>query len=321
MREILAEYEITTPMFIGGGDPQNVDLRPPSIKGVLRFWWRAMKWGDCLKETDSELEALKKLHRLEADLFGSAATPGVDSGQARFFIKIKSFESGGIENNWPAGNQTGSAYLGYGLTDDDKKAIRLGKFTLSLVLKKSVTLDQEEQLEKVLKLWGFLGGLGSRSRRGFGSVAIRSLNHENFEFKDEKDYFKSISSLMDSFQLAPEMPIFTAVNTDMTIVTLGQDTKDFQTLMNKLGASYKTGRQESGKGKDKIPFGLPLAKSDSSNRRSSPLFMHVHPIASRSIGIVSFIPAHFHPRYEKGKELSFYQPVKSYLDKMVRVWP
>ena len=76
MREILAEYEITTPMFLGGGVPEDVDLRPPSIKGVLRFWWRAMKWGDCLKETDSELEALKKLHRLEADLFGSAATPG-----------------------------------------------------------------------------------------------------------------------------------------------------------------------------------------------------------------------------------------------------
>jgi CRISPR-associated protein Cmr1 len=60
MRGILAEYEITTPMFLGGGVPQDVDLRPPSIKGMLRFWWRAMKWGDCLKETDSELEALKK---------------------------------------------------------------------------------------------------------------------------------------------------------------------------------------------------------------------------------------------------------------------
>jgi CRISPR-associated protein Cmr1 len=319
MREILAEYEITTPMFLGGGDPQNVDLRPPSIKGVLRFWWRAIKWGDCLKETDSELEALKKLHRLEADLFGSTAAPGVDSGQARFFIKVKSFESGGIENNWPVGNQGGAAYLGYGLTDVDKKAIRLGKFTLSLVLKKSVTPDQEEQLKKVLKLWGFLGGLGSRSRRGFGSVAIKSLNKENFEFKDEEDYFKSISSLMDSFQLAPKTPIFTAVNTAMTIVTLGQSSKDYQTLMNKLGTNYKTGRQESGKGKDKIPFGLPLEKVDTTNRRSSPLFMHVHPIASRSIGIISFIPAQFHPDHPLGER--FYEPVESYIDKMERIWP
>jgi CRISPR-associated protein Cmr1 len=36
------ECEIITPMFISGADGHTPELRPPSIKGMLRFWWRAL---------------------------------------------------------------------------------------------------------------------------------------------------------------------------------------------------------------------------------------------------------------------------------------
>ena len=36
------EVEIVTPLFLGGADPNKAELRAPSIKGALRFWWRAL---------------------------------------------------------------------------------------------------------------------------------------------------------------------------------------------------------------------------------------------------------------------------------------
>ena len=40
---IRATYRITTPMFCGEAN-QQAEFRLPSFKGVLRFWWRAIKW-------------------------------------------------------------------------------------------------------------------------------------------------------------------------------------------------------------------------------------------------------------------------------------
>ena len=44
MRKINAVYRITTPLFLGGADiERTAELKPTSLKGVLRFWFRAVK--------------------------------------------------------------------------------------------------------------------------------------------------------------------------------------------------------------------------------------------------------------------------------------
>ncbi|OPX29474.1 MAG: type III-B CRISPR module RAMP protein Cmr1 [Candidatus Omnitrophica bacterium 4484_171] len=42
MKTITFECETITPMFLAGADGRTPELRPPSIKGAMRFWWRAM---------------------------------------------------------------------------------------------------------------------------------------------------------------------------------------------------------------------------------------------------------------------------------------
>jgi len=32
-----------TPLFMAGADGKTPELRPPSFKGMMRFWWRAMR--------------------------------------------------------------------------------------------------------------------------------------------------------------------------------------------------------------------------------------------------------------------------------------
>lgn len=43
MASLQLELTVVTPAFVGGADPNDhSELRPPSIKGQLRFWHRAI---------------------------------------------------------------------------------------------------------------------------------------------------------------------------------------------------------------------------------------------------------------------------------------
>lgn len=331
MQVIEADYDIVTPMFIGGGDTQEPpELRPPSIKGALRFWWRVLHWGVCLNEQGGDAgTALKELHHREAELFGAAAKDE-HYGQGLCRIKLKNVQLQGIEQNWPRNNDPGAGFLGFGLDatqsgDPHRKAINQGTFTVCLLLKPNISAEQISQLKNTLIVWGLLGGLGSRSRRGFGSVAIKKLGQQSFDFSNQGAYHDVLRDLLNVTILAPSMPLFTAVNDSMQIAQACQH-KDPRRLMDELGAQYKTARNEAGKGRAKAPFGLPLAGNRGvadDNRRDSPLLMHIHPIASEFVALVSFIPANFHPNYRDGHHLDFYRALQDYMNKntMTGVYP
>ena len=71
---LTATYRVVTPMFLGGADPlREAELRVPSFKGALRFWWRAIMW--------SEVLDLVRLRQCEAALFGSS-----EAGQSKVLI-------------------------------------------------------------------------------------------------------------------------------------------------------------------------------------------------------------------------------------------
>ena len=44
METITFNCRFITPAFLGGANPKGTpELRPPTIKGALRFWWRAQR--------------------------------------------------------------------------------------------------------------------------------------------------------------------------------------------------------------------------------------------------------------------------------------
>ena len=331
MQIIEADYNIVTPMFIGGGDKQEApEIRPPSVKGALRFWWRALQWGACLNSQNQDVSAaLKELHKQEAELFGAAAKDEA-YGQGLCRIKLKNIQSKGIEKGWPKNNDAGAGFLGFGLDatqsgEPHRIAISQGSFTVCLMLKSKISTEQINQLKDTLVLWGLLGGLGSRSRRGFGSVAIKRLNDQDFDFKHSDNYYKCINNLLKTTALAPAIPLFTAINEAMQIAQAGQH-KDYRRLMDQLGTQYKLARQDTGKGRAKAPFGLPLAGNRGvadESRRSSPLLMHIHPIDKEFIAMVTFIPAKFHPDYKDSDTIRFYKALQDFMNKetMVKVYP
>jgi len=75
MSTITFKCETVTPMFMAGADGKEPELRAPSIKGVLRFWWRAI---------NGYLE-LKDLREREAAIFGGS---GKEQGRSKVIINI-----------------------------------------------------------------------------------------------------------------------------------------------------------------------------------------------------------------------------------------
>ena len=189
------QCEVVTPMFLGGANKNSAELRVPSIKGALRFWWRAVYGGGF----NSIVEMAKK----EAEIFGS--TDPIYGQKSNLIISI-------IENNLAKKNSQKISnsnfnileYLAYGYRarEDIKNHIDSGKFTIHMKI-------NNNNLEEIKKTFSFLinlGGLGAKSRNGFGNLYCKELC-ENFDFNSYKNDLKNID-LKDYSSLSKESKLF-----------------------------------------------------------------------------------------------------------------
>jgi|GEM_PF-408797 len=227
---VTATYRIVTPMFIGDAEQNASGITAASVKGALRFWWRALNWGRIRNGTQYDHIALKTLHEEEEKLFGSIGkTNGKEEqkgGQGQFILRVEQpenldnliLDSSKLNNHdvYKLENSKWHSYLlGLGLMkyDRDKKknfyikyrsAIASSDFTIKLCCKNKETV---EAIKPVLILWGMLGGLGSRNRRGLGSVSIQEIDGKNI-ISNRDDFIKELKKLLSC--LCENEPPFTA---------------------------------------------------------------------------------------------------------------
>ncbi|HPD57996.1 MAG TPA: type III-B CRISPR module RAMP protein Cmr1 [Smithellaceae bacterium] len=145
IKEMEYECEIVTPMFLGGAEPRKAELRVPPLKGALRFWWRALN-----------PQTISSLKKEEASIFGDA---GETVGKSRIKMGIIGQDIRiGSYQPLPHHSSKPKNFLSPCLLN--------GKFTISFW--------GSEKDHTLFKIFCFLGGVGKRSRRGFGSIKINS---------------------------------------------------------------------------------------------------------------------------------------------------
>lgn len=181
-------YRIVTPMFLGGENQQAdaTQFRNASFKGALRFWWRALNWGRALQDAGPQpTAALKLLHQREGDLFG-LASDGKNSRQSR--VQIQSDLQGAalkLPVTAPTPKKSDkpleevSYLLGQGLFHYEKGVTRQylegGNLTIRLNFKPGLAEADIQSVEQAAIALGLFGGLGSRARKGLGSLALHKL--------------------------------------------------------------------------------------------------------------------------------------------------
>lgn len=143
MLEINLELEIITPLVLHGADGSTPEMRAPSLKGMMRYWWRAAR----AQETNQLLKE-------ESTLFGSSSKNG---GKSKFSLRF-------------INNRLNTYKVSLLPHREDRRAQAQAfkpdqKFTAVLSSIREVNLYQD-----VMEISLLLGGLGKRSRRGFGSL-------------------------------------------------------------------------------------------------------------------------------------------------------
>jgi CRISPR-associated protein Cmr1 len=292
-------------MFIGDAQQNATGISPASVKGALRFWWRALNWGRIRDQVKTDTDALKELNIEEGNLFGTAS----DSGKAsRFTLHVNTSSLRTPKNSdWPKGGNDPSGYLGMGLwktgTTPARQYIPEGTqqtFSLSLIsekeTKQALTTDQLQQLKDTLLAWGLFGGLGSRARRAFGAIAIEKIGSENYQFTDIQSYENVVNQLLEKYRLSSiTEPPFSALSSDTSFSINKKLNNDARGTHAVLGQAFKDyrGQPSDLRGSRKKVFGLPLTDV-SEERRASPLLFHIHPIDKQFTSAILYLPAKFH---------------------------
>ena len=228
---IEATYKVVTPLFISGEDHKEAELRGPSIKGALRFWYRAIAL--------PRLGSWKKVKDEEQKIFGSS-----DTGQGQFLLRVTTNDKVVITQSpqlWP---DHGSAYLGYGLIglgrDGNRRQVQTSRpyinpgttFTVEIILKPNCPIETIPILRKSLIALGLLGGLGARSRHGFGSLAIESLKIKVHDLEKREDDWFPPGSREDLYK---EINCFVG-----ELVSLSLDTSEYFSLPEYSSLSEKS---------------------------------------------------------------------------------
>jgi CRISPR-associated protein Cmr1 len=290
------EGEVITPMFSAGANPNQAELRATSLKGVLRFWWRTL---------NGQLP-IQVLHEEEAKLFGSAG-----QGQGKLRIKVIDNQLKASKEPFPKPPTQDESkreaftinildYLAYG-TQKAKKFIKEylepGQFQVRL----SYPPEIESAINNSLYMLSNFGGLGARSRNGYGSL---SFNSPNFSMPPA-EFLKSLSLPQGKMQ-------YTALSQGLKLFRTRKLHDSWDGALAELGVAYRNARLslEPKHEFNKRKFvALPLADK-MAHRRAKPYFMHVSRVDGKYEGRILFLPASFCAGLELDKNTLHYMDLE-----------
>lgn len=283
MNTITATYRVVTPMFLGGADPTaEAELRLPSFKGALRTWWRALQWG--------KVRDVAKLRQKEAELFGSSET-----GQSKVLLRLEKAiaESNTVTEPWPP--TSWQRYTGYGLRDKGERCfLRCGQEWRLEVILLRCSEEEKAQVLASLKLLGLAGGLGARSRKGWGSITLTAMQGADWTCPDTPAAWeKAVANLLD--QPTQGMPRWTAFS-DAAKWKAGPVQENAEEAQEWLGKRYQQTVKNTGPKRDRAQFGLPrmFKGNPRTERRASPLILHVHQCPNgNALPCALWLPADF----------------------------
>ena len=162
------ELQLITPCFCAGANQREPELRAPSFRGELRWWFR------CLGGTPEQ----------EGRVFGSAAGgAGSASAVALIVSNVKPCRDYPWDFEQPVRKGVNSAYITYFLyanenSDREDAVVRTGaflppktRFTLELRQLRNLEASDKELLDLAWDCMCHLGAVGSRKTRGLGAYA------------------------------------------------------------------------------------------------------------------------------------------------------
>jgi len=222
MESITFNCKVITPMFLAGADGRTPELRAPSVKGAMRFWWRAMN-GHLPLESEVRKEGKKTtlvssgLRDQEISVFGG--TGGTEGERKSSFSIIVSPENIqlGEEKLVPHKERTFTPQcILQGSTFQIKLIIPESYSIRTTVRGSEVEIFNRSKLIALFQLFTALGGVGRRVRRGMGSFALISATSSLPT--DEPISLSEIGSLEDIHSLLSVISPYFVLNEESGLI-------------------------------------------------------------------------------------------------------
>lgn len=179
-------YKLITPLYGGGEEPGKADsvttVRATEVRGHLRFWWRATRGGAFNGD-------LSEMRRREETIWGSAAGKGPDGaerpGPSQVVVRIndRNLNEGRPKRKIEVVTRKGKewvdladyrspwSYVAFPLRKKpgESEAGHVRE-NVSFELKIKYPQDFEKDVAAAIWAWEVFGGIGARTRRGFGAL-------------------------------------------------------------------------------------------------------------------------------------------------------
>lgn len=256
MYKINVKFNIVTPLFLYGSDNKIPEIRLSSIKGLIRYWWRA---------GNAHLN-LKQLKSKENMIFGGKSDNLEKSKKSN--VKMRLLEKNiNIKKFDDKNKSAGLKYLLYPFFFGTEKSYieANGYFVVQFIFRDPNYI--EDVIESLLFLQ-FFGGIGSRSRRGAGNVMLEFSEEENFDFKYENLFntneISTKENLIDRYKGISNL-ICDKTEKEYTTVIKGSEIfvfdykNNWKEALQFIGKEFKVFRDKNkGRIYEAANFGLPI---------------------------------------------------------------
>jgi CRISPR-associated protein Cmr1 len=263
---MIREYKLITPLLGGGASVKRPDsqtvVRASQIRGLLRFWWRAMRAGVCngnvadLKEREARIwggrvgtmmhpAAVKVVVRdakvgtkvqTDADLIG---------GQPRPIHDVRSAFSYAL---FVLRDSTGAV---------DFELYKDSQFTLEISYPKQIQqLNLEQEVSAAVWAWEMFGGIGARSRRGVGAVQLLKVNGKQIGYPTVQQLPNYISEQLKYYGVQgtwsagipnlanAKINQYGGIGASIKIIDVAQNQNSAMAVWHKLVKRFRDFRQE-----------------------------------------------------------------------------
>lgn len=365
MHRIAVRAEFVTPAFVGGSEPEHARLSATGIRGQLRWWLRAIAGG----RTSGNLAETR---RLEEQAFGStdrrsalrivltdvpsptrntihspplSAEDIVAAANTPQPQRLAAADRVRLTRGNPQGTPTNTlAYLGYGAMNYHGEATReyfpAASPWAMLIQSRELDSSMQELVNDALWAWVHLGSIGTRSRRGFGSIRCTEITpaDSNLQLLDTGvDKFRESARgfLARNAAQTASTAAWSYFTPSSSILISTEAFPTWQKAMSKVGAWMIAFRRRYGIGSDErtqlrgrdytwlkaagipagIPdragFGLPLpfdkpeemiVSWGRDGRRASPLLIRISSFGGQFHPVLTHLPAALTPG---GEQLHF----------------
>lgn len=298
--QFTAELKLVTPAFLAGAtqDGKDCELRPATLRGLLRWWWRTLHAAHL---------GVSGLRKLEAKIWGDTEAGGPVALQLEPVSAApvpRSYDPRALAppSKTPKTTQ-GLSYDSYGMQASGGKQARYylepgPSWRLTVTARNRGEFTAAQLLDQArLALWllGRYGGAGAKARRGFGSFAV-SLPESPQNLKEAM----LRAAAMRPRVSPPMQPVSSAIE-QMQEKELRLRGNEPWFALDQLGYAYQEFASAEAHKKEKVSLGLPrrIHKGPEAislrhpagqyKRHSSPLHFHlVHDENGYAVRIAAF---------------------------------